>query len=997
MSLPLRVLLVGNSQNDAPALLEALRRGGYEPVYERVDCAAAMSTTLAQAHWDIVVAEYEMPGFDAYAALRLVQKNSSDLPFIVVSDPIGPAAVAELMKAGAHDCISRNALSRLCATVQRELQEAVHRRRRRARDILERKRAEQALIEDKARLERLIAGSPAVIYSAEVTGTCAVTFISENVRQQLGYEPRQFLDAPEFWIEHIHPEDRSRTLACLKRIAERKRCIHEYRFQAKDGTYRWLRDELKLLEHEDGAPGEIIGYWTDITDFKREEEALLLAQHHLATVLEAADDAILSVDDNQIICHFNRGAEKVFGYTAGEVIGKPLDMLLPEHFQQGHRQHVHRFADSPETVRMMDDRAEISGRRKDGSEFPARASISRVRTAPGGMFNVILRDITEQKNFEAQLTHLATHDGLTDLPNRNALQHRLEQSLVHARRSERMVAVLFLDIDRFKNINDSLGHDTGDQMLCSVAKRLTECVREGDTVARMGGDEFVIILGDLSRRDDVTWVARKILNALFQPLTILGHELFVTGSIGISLYPEDGNDPKTLLKNAESALHRAKEQGTNSFQFYTQEMNARALDRLMLENSLRHALLRNEFLLYYQPQVNLQTGRIIGLEALLRWQRPGQGLVAPAEFIPVAEETGLIVEIGEWVLRTACAQTALWNKNLDSDLCMAVNFSAQQFAQKNMVDMVSRVLRDTGLKPGCLELELTERVVMQNAEDSVATLRKLSMMGTRIAIDDFGTGYSSLNYLKRFPIDVIKIDQSFVRDITRDPDDAAIARSIIGLSHSMKMKVVAEGVETEGQLEFLRASQCDHVQGYYFSKPLPASEIEQLLEQDRHLELNANDNAKQRTLLIVDDEDNVRASLIRLFRRDGYRILTADSAMAAFELLAAQRVGVILSDQRMPHMTGVEFFSRVKDIYPCTMRIILSAHSDQETVTDAINKGEVCKFFTKPWDGDLLRRSIEEAFRRYELESENARLTEELKQANESLLNVNQKLISRRL
>lgn len=886
---------------------------------------------------------------------------------------------------------------RLCTVVRRALQDAGHRQGHRKRDVPLQIPEQKALIEARAGLEQLMAGSPTVICCIEPTQDYRFTFISENTRRQLGYEPQQFLDVAAFWREHIHAEDRARVLADLERLAEHRRCVHEYRFQAGDGTHRWMRAEWMRLDGSDGEAAEIIGYWTDITDFKRKERALRLTERHLATVLETSSDAIISVDEDQHIRHFNRGAAVIFGYTAEEVAGQPLDVLLPEHVREAYRQYIRSFAAEPGSMRMMADRAEITGRRKDGSEFPARASISKINTADGILFNVILRDVTERKHFEFQLTYLATHDDLTGLPNRNLLQDRLEQSLVHARRSGRMVAVLFFDIDRFKTINDSLGHDAGDQLLCRVAKRLLGCVRESDTVARLGGDEFVIVLADLTRRSDVTLVARKIHDALIQPMVISEQELFVTGSIGISLYPNDGKDLQALLMNADSAMYRAKDQGRNNFQFYTQKMNARALDRLMLESGLRHALVRNEFLLHYQPLVNLHSGNIIGLEALLRWERPGQGLIQPADFIPLAEETGLVVSIGEWVLRTACKQVALWNKTFDADLRIAVNLSAQQFEQRNVVETISRVLRDTGLKPDCLELELTERIVMQNASDSIATLQQLSAMGTKLAIDDFGTGYSCLNYLKRLPIDTIKIDQSFVRDITTDPDVAAIARSIITLSHSMKLDVIAEGVETESQLGFLRNNRCDHMQGYYFSKPLPADKLSRLLEQDRRLTMGMGDSRKQRTLLIVDDDAGVRSSLARALGRQGYRILMADSARAAFDLLANNQVGVVISDQRMQPMTGVEFLSRVKDIHPKTVRIILTGYSDLETALNAINRGEIYKFLTKPWDNDLLRRNISEAFQCYELASENMRLAEELKNTNDLLEEANNKLLAGRV
>ncbi len=451
-----------------------------------------------------------------------------------------------------------------------------------------------------------------------------------------------------------------------------------------------------------------------------------------------------------------------------------------------------------------------------------------------------LREVEVRRNrklAEATVEHQAHYDFLTNLPNRTTFRDRLTVALAQTGRNRKMLAVLFVDLDRFKTIVDTLGHTSGDKVLRGVAERLQASLEEGDTLARLGGDEFVILLPQINRADRAVRVAQRVLEAMKPPFHFDTHELHITLSIGITLYPYDGEDADTLLRNADTALYRAKEQGRNTYQLYTPAMNARAFERLALENSLRRALERKEFLLHYQPQVHMRSGAIIGVEALVRWQHPDLGLVYPAEFIPIAEETGLISPLGEWVLRTACAQNKAWQKAGLPPMTMAVNLSARQFQHQDLTDTVSRILKETGLEARWLEMEITEGIAMQNADYTNVLLRELKEMGVKVALDDFGTGYSSLTYLKKFPIDTLKIDKSFVRDLTSDPNDAAIANAVIVLAHSLKLSVVAEGVETSEQESYLREHQCDVTQGFLFSNPLPTSAFESFVRQ--HLQKTA--------------------------------------------------------------------------------------------------------------------------------------------------------------
>jgi diguanylate cyclase (GGDEF)-like protein len=436
----------------------------------------------------------------------------------------------------------------------------------------------------------------------------------------------------------------------------------------------------------------------------------------------------------------------------------------------------------------------------------------------------------------AELNHLAYHDALTDLPNRILFEDRLTQALILAERNRQTLGVLFLSLDRFKKVHETLGHAIGDRLLQKVAERLRSSAHKGETVARFEGDEFALLLTQIggTEGEHVIEVIFQITESLELPFTIDEHELFITASIGISLYPDDGTDASTLFKNADAALYRAKEQGGNNYQFYTADMNAKAVKRLTLENSLRRALERNEFEVYYQPVLDVNTKKIVGMEALLRWHHPDLGLVQPVEFIPLAEDTGMIVPIGEWVLRTACAQSKSWQDAGFAPLALAVNLSARQFQQQNLAEVVARILQETGFDAHNLELELTESSIMKNAEYAVKALGELKAMGVKLAIDDFGTGYSSLGYLKRLPIDTLKIDRSFVCDVTTDSDDAALVMAIITLAHNLRLKVIAEGVDSEEQLSFLHLLRCDEWQGYLFSKPLPVEAFEGLLSQGQN-------------------------------------------------------------------------------------------------------------------------------------------------------------------
>ncbi|MBD2185067.1 EAL domain-containing protein [Planktothrix sp. FACHB-1355] len=568
-----------------------------------------------------------------------------------------------------------------------------------------------------------------------------------------------------------------------------------------------------------------------IAELKRAEEELKESLSLQRAALESTVDGILVVNKNRKIATYNQKFVQMWRI--------PADIIALKDDKEALSFVVYQLKD-PESflakVGEMYAQPEAEScdilEFKDGRIFERYSKPQRLgEEIVGRVWS--FRDITERRMAEETIRYQALHDLLTDLPNRILFNERLSGALVNAKSNQGMMAVMFLDLDRFKTINDTLSHACGDQLLQMVAERLTSSLWQHDTVARWGGDEFTLLLPQISCAEDAGRIAQVILDTLKQPFNIEGHQLHISSSIGISLYPHDGQDGETLLRNADAALHRAKEQGRNNYQFYTAAMNSHASELLMLENELHQALERGEFVVYYQPQINTNTGKIAQMEALLRWQHPEFGLVSPAKFIPLAEENGLIIPIGEWVLRTACTQIKAWQDAGLPPLSVAVNLSARQFQQPNLVEIVARVLQETGLENHFLELEITESVAMQNVDFSRAILQELHNMGVSISMDDFGTGYSSLSYLKKFPLDKLKIDQSFVRELATDPNDGAIIAAIAALGKVLNLTMVAEGVETEEQRDFLRSLECEYMQGYLFSKPLSPQDATELLQNYR--------------------------------------------------------------------------------------------------------------------------------------------------------------------
>jgi diguanylate cyclase (GGDEF)-like protein/PAS domain S-box-containing protein len=572
-----------------------------------------------------------------------------------------------------------------------------------------------------------------------------------------------------------------------------------------------------------------------LDNFER-EAALRESAERFRGLVESAMDAIITVGEDQRIVQFNPAAAALFQVSSEAAVGMPLERLIPERFRAAHAAHVRGFSESGEASRRMGGASDLWALRADGTEFPIEASVSRSLAGGAPQYTVILRDITARKRFESRIEYLATHDGLTDLPNRNLIRDRIAQSIGHAHRAGTHLALMFVDLDRFKVVNDAFGHPFGDTLLKAAGERFRSALRDDDTVARLGGDEFLILLTDLHRTADVYIVAQKILDALERPFALEGREIHLSASIGVSLYPQDGEDFDTLLGHADVAMYRAKDLGRGTYQFFTPAMSAGLKQRVELESQLRRALDRGELRLAFQPKVDLASGAIAGAEVLLTWTHPELGIVPPASFIPLAEETGLIVPIGEWVLRSACAQAKSWIDAGLTPVAIAVNVSARQFLHHDIVALVETVLKQTGLPPGLLELELTETLIARDVDKVAATIQRLQSAGVHFSVDDFGTGYSSLSQLKRFRVDRLKIDQSFVRNLDTDRNDAAIALAIISLARGLDLKVIAEGVETAEQCAFLRKHGCDEIQGYYFSRPVPPEELAAMLRARKRLE-----------------------------------------------------------------------------------------------------------------------------------------------------------------
>jgi diguanylate cyclase (GGDEF)-like protein/PAS domain S-box-containing protein len=834
-----KVLLVDDKEQNLVALSAVLDQPGVTIV-----CAQSGKQALRYLLNDafaVILLDVNMPGMDGFETAELIRRRgaSANTPIIFVT---AHADDAHMFKG-----YSLRAVDYILTPVQPEVLKAkvgvfVELTRKVNENRLQAERLREAEAQLRRRAEKqLRTADERLKLTIDSVQDYAILSLDKNGRIDSwnGGAARLFF--------HDQTEILGRDMAVLfasedregGSLAERRREASETGrsesstwFVRKDGSRFFGNDVLTTIRDEKGRISGFSEIIRDVTDRKALEEALFAEKERAQVTLSSIGEAVLTTDLAGKVSYLNPVAERMTGWPCAEAVGRPVA-------------EVFNILDG-ETRESAPNRIELAVRlgksvslpsncilvRRDGVESFIADSAAPIHDRGGRTTGavIVFRDVSVERAMSLRLSHLAQYDVLTDLPNRTLLNDRLTQAIASARRHGRALAVLFVDLDRFKHINDSFGHAVGDALLQLVAHRLLGCVRVSDTISRLGGDEFVIVLSELDQVEDAAITASKVLALLAAPHRVAGHDLDVTVSIGISAFPYDGQDAQTLIKNADTAMYHAKESGRNGYQFFEKDMNVRAVKLQALEGSLRHALERREFVLHYQPKVNLETGAITGAEALIRWLHPDRGLVPPAHFVPLAEDSGLILPIGQWILREACRQARAWMDAGLGPMPVAVNISTVEFRSKRFLESIRAILLESGLEPGFLEFELTESVLMQHPESTASVLRALKAIGVRLAIDDFGTGYSSLSYLRRFPIDVLKLDQSFLHDIAGPgTKDAAIVNAVIAMGKSLKHRVVAEGVETEEQLRFLRAHCCDEGQGFYFSPPVPPEQFAELL------------------------------------------------------------------------------------------------------------------------------------------------------------------------
>lgn len=815
------VLLIEDNPGDARLIQEYLSESlSTRFIVEHSDSLSQGFDSLHRKMMDIILLDLSLPDSHGFDTLKAVRSRSPDIPIVILTGLGDERVAVEAVKQGAQDYLVKGEVD--SNLLVRSLRYAI-----------ERKKGEDKL----SLYRRLLDNTHDAIYVVDAETGRFLDF-NENACALMGYSHDELINmgvkdfekglSEDFnWGEHVNL------------LREQGFMVFEGTPRRKDGTTIPVEISAKFVD--DRARDYVIAIHRDITERKRAQLELQQSEAKFRGLAESLDVIIYRADPETLVASYiNSAIEKIYGYSVDEWLN---DQTLWE--KALHPEDLDRVVSALEQGKWGGNNGSIEYRiiHRDQSVHWVDDHYTWDKDSEGRITGLtgVVYDITEKKRVEDEIRHIAFFDTLTDLPNRQLFFNQMGEAIARAKRNSTSFGLLFIDLDNFKNINDTLGHSTGDLLLKEVTKRLTENLRPYDIVSRLGGDEFTTIVTDMSEQFDTDTVAERIAELLSDPFYLCGHELCVSCSIGISIFPDDGADAETLLQNADVAMYYAKSMGRNNYQHFTQEMNRQAKEQLILGGELRRALQNDEFMLHYQPQVEARTGEIIGHEALIRWNHPERGLIMPSDFIPIAEESGIVIAIDEWVLQRACEETRKLHESGFNSLALAVNLSALHFKEKNIVETVSRVLEKTGFSSGYLELEITEGVLMDDVETSLQLINELKSLGIKISMDDFGTGYSSLSYLKRFPIDKLKIDRSFIQEIATNESDGAITRTIISMAFNLNMNVIAEGVETQEQLEFLSAEGCNQIQGYYFSKPLPIDAYVELLKagkmQLRHLPL----------------------------------------------------------------------------------------------------------------------------------------------------------------
>jgi diguanylate cyclase (GGDEF)-like protein/PAS domain S-box-containing protein len=812
MSGQLRALVIEDSEYEHDLLHKTLLRGGLDLSTLRIDSLDSLKKALQDGAWDLILSATDVSNCAPELSLKYLQNQQLDIPFILISDHIGEEKVVTLLKAGANDFVNFKNLTRLVPAIERELKEASVRR--------EAEETKLALHRSENRYRQLVDDSPTPILLLQDE---KIVFLNKAARQTLAIsETAQLINEPVSKLFHDGPPELLKSQ--LKLLRNHNSRPYQAAFMRADGVVILVEVFVSPAEH-DGAPATQLVF-TDVTQ-RIDSEAKL---QQAVQIIEHTMEGVFITDKQGLIDSVNPAFSEITGYAEDEIINQHPRRLISN-------KHSPEFFDEiwSEVNQTGSWRGEIWNQRKNEEIFPAWMTISSVQDEQGATVHyvAVFSDITSIKQTQSQLEHLAHHDSLTNLPNRLLFEDRLEHAIAQAKRQKRQLAVLFLDLDRFKNINDSLGHAMGDDLLKEVATRLQNILRDDDTAARLGGDEFTVLVENIEDPSQAAVVASKIQENFKAPFMIAGRELHVTTSIGISIFPEDGEDVADLTKNADAAMYQAKEQGRNSYRYYTSELTRTAFERLLLETELRSALQQNQLLLYYQPQISMHNGEMTGAEAVLRWHHPRLGIIPPARFIPLAEESGLIHEIGNWVLQEACEQTRYLNRQGLFNGRMAINLSVRQIMQTDLILRFEQIIAESGCPPDMLQLEVTEGIFMGQMKHSVPVLDVFKKLGVSIAIDDFGTGYSSLSYLKQLPIDKLKIDRSFIRDMPHDSDAVAITQAIVSLGKNLGLRITAEGIETMAQQSLLQKMGCQEGQGYLYSPPVPAETFEEMLLEGR--------------------------------------------------------------------------------------------------------------------------------------------------------------------